>query len=91
MVEWSPSIKTDKEVKMNKEELKNLTNEELDKLLNEVDWCDRDLLREYDERKYDGRIQFSGEFLEPEDLEEHFRKRRERLKEKESRQIKKAS
>ena len=91
MVEWSPSIKIDKEVEMNKEELKNLTNEELDKLLNKVDWCDRDLLREYDERKHDGRIQFSGEFLEPEDLEEHFRKRRERLKEKEAKQIRKAS
>ncbi len=76
---------------MNKEELKNLTNEELNKLLNEADWCDRDLLREYDERKYDGRIQFSGELLKPEDLEEHFRKRRERLKEKEANQIRKAS
>ena len=76
---------------MNKEELKNLTNEELDKLLNEVDWCDRDLLREYDERKHDGRIKFSGELLEPEDLEEHFRKRRERLEEAAVEQIKKAS
>ena len=74
-----------------KEELQNLTNEELFKLLNEVEWLDRDLLREYDERSHDGRIQFSGELLKPEDLEEHFRKRREKLKEKEAKQIKKAS
>lgn len=76
---------------MNKEELKNLTNEELDKFLNEADWCDRDLLREYDERKRDGRIRFSGELLKPEDLEEYFRKRRERLQEKEANQTRKAS
>lgn len=43
---------------MDKQDLKKLTNDELDKLLNETDWCDRDLLREYDERKHDGRIQF---------------------------------
>ncbi len=76
---------------MNKEKLKKITNDELFKLLNEVEWLDRDLLREYDERSHDGRIQFSGELLNPEDLEEHFRKRRERLREKESQQIKKAS
>ncbi len=70
--------------------LKKLTNEELDKLLNEADWCDRDLLREYDERSHDGRIKW-GDPMRPEDLEEHFRKRRERLKEKETNQIKKAS
>ena len=75
---------------MNKEELKNLTNEELNKLLNEADWCDRDLLREYDERSHDGRIKW-GEPIQLEDLEEHFRKRRERLKEKETEQIRKAS
>ena len=72
---------------MDKEQLKNLTNEELYKLLNEVDWIDRDLLKEYDERSHDGRIQF--EVID--NLEEHFRKRRERLKEKETKQIKKAS
>ena len=72
---------------MDKEQLKNLTNEELYKLLNEVDWIDRDLLKEYDERSHDGRIQF--EVID--NLEEHFRKRRERLKEKEAKQIKKAS
>ena len=73
---------------MKKEDLKNLTNEELDKLLNEAEWCDRDLLREHDERLFDGRIQL-GEPIE--DLEEHFKKRRERLREKEAKQIKKAS
>lgn len=73
---------------MKKEDLKKLSNEELDKLLNEVEWCDRDLLREHDERLFDGRIKL-GESIE--DLEEHFRKRRERLKEKEAKQIKKAS
>ena len=76
---------------MNKKELKNLTNEKLSNFLDDVDWCDRDLLREYDERKHDGRIKFSGELLEPEDLEEHFRKRRERLEEEAVKQIKKAS
>lgn len=41
---------------MNKEELRNLSNEELFKLLNKTDWLDRELLREYDERSHDGRI-----------------------------------
>ncbi len=73
---------------MKKEDLKKLSNEELDKLLNEVEWCDRDILREHDERLFDGRIKL-GEPIE--DLEEHFRQRRERLREKEANQIKKAS
>ena len=73
---------------MKKEDLKELSNKELDKLLNEAEWCDRDLLKEHDERLFDGRIQL-GEPIE--DLEEHFRKRRERLKEKETKQIRKAS
>ena len=73
---------------MKKEDLKKLSNQELDKLLNEAEWCDRDLLREHDERLFDERIQL-GEPID--DLEEHFRKRRERLKEKEIKQIRKAS
>ena len=73
---------------MKKEDLKKLSNEELDKLLNEAEWCDRDLLREHDERLLDGRIQL-GKTID--DLEEHFRKRRERLAEREAKQIKKAS
>ena len=67
--------------------LKKLSNDELYKLLKEEEWLDKDLLKEYDERSHDGRIQF--EVID--NLEEHFRKRRERLKEKESNQIKKAS
>ena len=72
---------------MKKEDLKKLSNEELDKLLNEAEWCDKDLLREHDERLSDGRI----ELKEIDDLEEYFRKRRERLAEREAKQIKKAS
>ena len=58
---------------MDKNELKKLSNDELEKLLNKAEWCDKELLREYDERKHDGRIKFKL----IEDLEEHFRKRRE--------------
>ena len=69
---------------MKKENLKNLTNEELYKLLNEIDWLDKELLQEYDERRHDGRIQIKAE-IKIEDLEEHFRKRRkEREKKKAS-------
>ena len=46
---------------------------ELKKLSNEAEWCDKDLLREYDEHKHDGRIKFKP----IEDLEEYFRKRRD--------------
>ena len=60
---------------MNKEQLKTLTNEELFKMLNDVEWLDRDLLREYDERSHDGRIQFTP----IDNLEEHFKKRREEI------------
>ena len=74
-------------IKMKKEVLVNLTKEELLKKLNKAEWCDRELLKEYDERCHDGRIQF--EVID--NLEEHFRKRREKLKEKEANQIKKAS
>ena len=41
-----------------KARLRNLTNEELKKLLIESTWLDKDLLREYEERKRDGRIEF---------------------------------
>lgn len=43
---------------MKKEDLIKLSREELLKKLEEAEWCDRELLREYDERKHDGRIQF---------------------------------
>ena len=59
---------------MDKESIKKLSDKELWNLLNEADWMDRDLVREYDERSYNKRDQ-----LKPiDDLEEHFRKRRER-------------
>ena len=37
--------------------VRNLTNEALIRLLKEINWCDKDLVREYDERRKDGRIQ----------------------------------
>ncbi len=43
---------------MKKKKLANLTKEELLEKLEEVEWCDRDLLKEYDERCHDGRIIF---------------------------------
>ncbi len=39
-----------------KNKLRNLTNQELEKMLKDSQWQDRDLLREYDERCHDGRI-----------------------------------
>ena len=36
--------------------LRNLTNEELKKLISETNWFDKDLIREFEERKNDGRI-----------------------------------
>ena len=56
---------------MDKEDLKKLTNDELDKLLDEAEWCDRELLREYDERKHDGRIKFT--LIPMDNLEEYIR------------------
>ena len=57
---------------MDKDNLKNLTNEELYEKLNQVEWLDRDLLREYDERSHDGRIP-EGKTIPLENLEEHIR------------------
>lgn len=66
---------------MNKEDLKKITNEELEKLLNEADWCDRELLREYDERSHDGRIEFT--LIPMDNIEEYIRnKYAERRKKK---------
>lgn len=53
-----------------KTKLRNLTNKELEKLLVQVNYCDRDLLREYDERCHNGRIQF-GEPIPLDKLEEY--------------------
>ena len=43
---------------MKKKDLINLTKEELLEKLEEAEWCDKELLREYDERCHDGRIKF---------------------------------
>lgn len=51
-----------------KGKLKNLTNDELHKLLKESQWNDRDLLREYDERFQNG-----GVNIKAGTIEEHFR------------------
>ena len=68
---------------MKNEDLVKLTNEELFKLLNEVEWLDRELLREYDERSHDGRIP-RGEPIPLDKLEEYiherYSKRREQRK-----------
>lgn len=58
---------------MNKKQLKKLSNHELETLLNKAEWCDKDLLKEYDERRHDGRIIFKSIG----NIEEHFRKRRQ--------------
>lgn len=63
-----------------KDKLKNLTNDELEKLLDEADWYDRELVKEYDKRKRDGRIKF----IPIGNIEEHFRKRRESKNQKAS-------
>lgn len=39
-----------------KAQLRNLTNEELKKLLIDSNWFDRDLLKEFEERRKDGRM-----------------------------------
>lgn len=65
----------------------NLTNVQLDKLLDECDWCDRELLKEHDARLKDGRIKTIRTFHTKEELEEYFQKRRlekERQKKKAS-------
>lgn len=61
---------------MNKQKLKKLTNNQLEKLLNEAEWLDRKLLQEYDERRHDGRIKM-GKPMTVQELEGYFRKRRE--------------
>ncbi|MBI3591429.1 MAG: hypothetical protein HY094_08665 [Candidatus Melainabacteria bacterium] len=69
---------------MKRVELKKLTNKELLKRLSSVNWCDRDLLREYDERNHDGRIE-RGEPIPLDKLEDYIRKKyAERRKKKAS-------
>ena len=43
---------------MNREEIKKLSNKYLEQLLCSLNYCDKELLREYDERYHDGRIKF---------------------------------
>ena len=69
---------------MSKEDLTLLSEKELVKRLNELNWCDRDLVNEYDERRKDGRIKYSGNRMRSEDLPEFFRKRREAKEKKAS-------
>lgn len=80
-------LNKENEERMNKKDLRKLTNQQLDKLLDEADWCDRDLLREHDERLFDGRIKTSAILRTKEEIEEFFRKRR---KERQLQQKKKA-
>lgn len=51
-----------------KSKLRNLTNEELEILLKKYEWCNQDLLREYEDRFQKGKVEFK-----PGTLEEHFR------------------
>ena len=66
---------------MEKENLVKLTNEELFKLLGEVEWLDRDLLREYDERRHDGRIP-PGEPIPLDKLEEYIHEKYSKRRQK---------
>ena len=66
---------------MEKEELKKLSNDELFKLLDKVDYCDRELLREYDERSHDGRIKH-GEPIPQDKIEEFIRNRYQEKRQK---------
>ena len=65
---------------MKKEDLKKLTNEELDKLLEEAEWCDRDLLREHDERRHDGRIKLKS--IPMDNLEEYIHEKYSKRRQK---------
>lgn len=56
---------------MENKDLKKLSNSELDRLLNECDWCNKTLLKEHDERCQDGRIPFKEIPLDK--LEEHIK------------------
>ena len=71
-------------MKQKRDFLKKLTNTELDDLLDKADWCDKELLKEYDDRLANGRVKLSGPI--PQEQIEEFVKIR--YKEK---RIKKAS
>lgn len=64
-------------------ELRKISNQELEKELLSHEWLHRDLLHEYDARCHDGRIQFRGPVIEPDQIEEYIRnKYAERKKKK---------
>jgi len=55
-------------------DVKNLSNKELEKLLSEVNYCDKELLDEYDDRCSKGVIKFS-EPIPLEELEDFIKKK----------------
>lgn len=57
------------------DELKKMSNDELEKELSEHEWLHRDLLNEYDKRHHDGRIKWGEELIQPDQIEEFVRKR----------------
>ena len=67
---------------MKKKDLINLTKEELLKKLEAAEWCDKELLREYDERCHDGRIKFKSIPLDKleEYIHERYSKKRQQKK-----------
>lgn len=66
------------------DELRKMSNDELEKELSEHEWLHRDLLDEYDKRHQDGRIKCSLG-MTPEEFEIYFKKKcEERLRKKAS-------
>lgn len=63
------------------DELKKMSNEELEKELIEHEWFHRDLLHEYDERHADGRIKL-GPGMTIEEFEVYFKKKCEERRKK---------
>lgn len=63
------------------DELRDMTNDELEKELALHEWLHRDLLREYDERHADGRIKL-GPGMTPEEFEIYFKKKCEERRRK---------
>lgn len=64
-----------------KKYLQNISNDELDRLLDEADYCDGELLQEHDERFRDGRIKLAGP-MNIQEFEEFFKKRCEERRRK---------
>ena len=68
-------MKKNKKIKVNK-----LSNDELELLLEKSEWCDRELLKEYDNRRHNGRIKFTPVPLD--NLQKHLRKKYSMLRKK---------